>query len=97
MAINNTGVTNQVLVSTAYGSSWQYSVPLNPCIGDTCLDMTSGILYIWLGDKWSQIGHSESSITPKDLAPPTREQLKDHESLRIAWEQYLIIKKLLGV
>ena len=77
------------------GVSWHSSKTLNPSIGDSYFDTTDNVAYIWEGSAWcvmSGMGEPE----PKIYAP-TNEQLEKHPALKQAWDEYMVIRKLLGI
>lgn len=74
---------------------WHGSQPANPIPGDCYIEQASNRGYIYDGTAW-QIFSSESEPTPKAYAP-TEEQLEKHPALKEAWEEFLVIKRLLGV
>lgn len=49
--------------------------------------------HIWTGSKWVKMG----TITGEKSVIPTGRELSEHESLRTAWENYLITRNLLGL
>ena len=69
--------------------------PVNPITGDIYFDYATDQMFVWHGSSWIVIS-SQVVPTPRDLAP-TVEQLDKHPSLKNAWEEYLIVKKLLGI
>lgn len=77
------------------GMYWHATRPTNPQMGDCYFDSTSGHGYIWQGMAWIQF--SGEPLPPPPFMPPTEEQLEKHPALRKAWEEFLVIKKLLGV
>jgi hypothetical protein len=69
------------------------SPPPNPLDGDIYYDQVSGQGYIWLTGKWIIFSSNEKQKT----IIPTSDELEKHPSLRQAWEEYLVIRKLLGL
>lgn len=72
--------------------NWLSDPPANPQIGDCVVNHTTSQGFIWTGNEWALYTY----ILPRDLAP-TPEQLKKYPSLRQAWEEYLVVKRLLGI
>lgn len=71
--------------------------PKTPNYGELYMDTTTGIGHIWLGNNWVEISaYPDMTPTPRDLAP-TMEQLDEHPALKNAWEEYLVVKRLLGL
>lgn len=62
-------------------------------IGGCHIDHNTGQLYVWTGAKWELVEDTDS------LAQliPTIDELAEHPSLKQAWEEYLVIRKLLGI
>lgn len=89
-------MTKAYIDAMATGINWLSTKPKNPQIGDVYLDQNTHEGYIWQGNQWAKFSSSDTYIQPKDLAP-TEEQLEKHPALKQAWEEYLIIKRLLGV
>lgn len=73
--------------------------PANPCVGDVYMDPNTFYGYIWDGYKWqtfssnSSVDYYQKNIVP----PPTEEQLEKYPALKQAWEEYVVIIKLLGL
>ena len=68
------------------------SRPTNPIAGDYYYDVNTNIGLVYTGLCWSHF----SGPTPSSLIP-TEQELRKHPSLKNAWEQYLITRKLLGL
>ncbi len=70
--------------------------PTNPIQGDYYVDRTTYAGYIFDGTYWVQISGSGggSSVKSKE---PTEEQLRKHPALKQAWDEYMIIRNLLGL
>ena len=79
------------------GVRWYSSKPVSPIAGDCYVDPSTGNGYIHDGAKWTIFSSSSSASPPPPFVPPTKEQLDKHPSLKEAWEDFLVIKKLLGV
>lgn len=72
--------------------------PANPNMGDYFIDTPFGQKYIWTGKSWVQIVPETFSITVQpDMLIPTEEQLEKYVALKAAWEEYLIVRKLIGL
>lgn len=72
-----------------------YSVkPVNPLTGDIYYDTVNKQNYIWSGLAWELTGISAEDY--RALAP-TQKELIIHPTLKTAWEEYLVIRKLLGL
>jgi hypothetical protein len=76
--------------------TWLSSKPVNPTIGDTYFDTTNGIAHIWEGNTWAVLSGGFGEPEPKFYAP-TEEQLEKYPALKQAWEEYMVIRKLLGL
>lgn len=70
------------------------SYPANPLYGDRYIDTRSGDAYIWTGSMWAMVGRLEGV---KKSLEPTKEQLDTYPSLKHAWDEYLLVRKLLGL
>ena len=77
------------------GINWLSGPSQNPIAGDCYFDQTLNKAYIWQGSAW--IGFSASGGELASFTVPTAEQLEKHPALKAAWEEFLVIKKLLGV
>lgn len=64
-----------------------------PAIGDCYLDPKSRESYLWIGNKWAIY----SDHSPHTQVIPTDEQLEKYPVLQQAWEEYTVIRKLLGL
>jgi len=78
------------------GMNWCSSKPSSPIIGDCYVDPASSNGYIFNGKNWEQFASVGSSESPKSFVP-TEEQLDKHPALKQAWDEYLVIWKLLGL
>lgn len=74
---------------------WTSLKPAQPAMGDVYVDRPTYTPYIWEGSKW--IEFSAESQPTDAFTIPTEEQLSKHPSLKYAWEEFLIIKRLLGI
>ncbi len=80
------------------GTSWHSSAPATPIVGDCYHDSRTGCGYMYDGAAW--VVFSANSSHPSgvpSMVAPTPEQLEKHPALKQAWEEYIIIKKLLGI
>lgn len=74
---------------------WHADPPTNPMIGDCYLDKTTTVGMIWDGTNWIQF--SGFNMPQTTFIPPTEEQLEKYPALKKSWEEFLVIKKILGV
>lgn len=77
------------------GMSWHGSKPQQPLTGDCYIDTSTSQGYIYDGTSW-KLFSSGHEPPPKAYAP-TEEQLEKHPALKEAWEEFLVIRKLLGI
>ena len=70
------------------------SYPANPVLGERYLDERTGDAYIWTGSMWAMVGRLDGV---KKSLEPSEEQLDMYPSLKSAWEEYLVVRKLLGL
>lgn len=77
------------------GINWLSGPSQNPIAGDCYLDQTTNSGYIWQGSSWVKFSGTPGWVPP--VSVPTTEQLEKHPSLKQAWEEFLVIKRLLGV
>lgn len=78
------------------GIRWSISQPSCPLIGDCYTDLMTGKSMVWTGTSWAEI--TDGRMIPSDaLMTPTEEQLEKHPSLKEAWDEYIVIRKLLGI
>jgi len=81
-------------IDTISGLTWNFTRPVNPKLGEAYNDTATGYGYVWDGSNWIQIPAFDPE--PNSMVP-TQEQLDKHPALKQAWEEYLVIKTLLGV
>lgn len=81
--------------SICSGVHWHLSMPTNPLIGDCYTDSKTYKSFIWDGNAWVLFS-TEASVRRVSLEP-NQEELDNHPSLKQAWEEYLVIRKLLGL
>ena len=74
---------------------WHADQPMNPMIGDCYFDHITYCGYIWQGSAWVKFNGTPLWVPP--VSAPTAEQLEKHPALKEVWEEFLVIKKLLGV
>ena len=74
---------------------WHTTKPTNPMVGDCVMDSITGKDWIWTGLSWIEFTGS-SLANPIDLLVPTPEQLEKYPALKEAWEEYVIVRKLIG-
>ncbi len=89
-------VTKSFIDAVSVGTIWHASRPANPAAGDAYFDHSIRCCYIYDGYQWATIG----GIDSKESAPiklPTEDELSKHPTLKSAWEDYVIIRKLLGI
>lgn len=77
------------------GIIWHLTPPALPQIGDFYADAKTMSAYVWTGSAWVMIGVNLHPSTNIDLVP-TSEELEKHPALKAAWEEYLVIKGLIG-
>lgn len=70
--------------------------PTDPVMGDYYVDRMTYDGYIFDGTNWVQISGSGPAPAPKSNEP-TEEQLEKHPSLKQAWDEYMVIRRLLGL
>jgi len=75
--------------------TWINKPSSNPNIGECYLDSSTGIIKMFDGLHWCDVSAGQG-LEPAFI-PPTNEQLKKYPALKQAWEEFLVIKKLLGV
>jgi hypothetical protein len=73
---------------------WHSTPPPNPTVGD-CFVGANDVGMIWDGNAW--IAFSGIPIPVPTFIPPTDEQLEKYPALKKSWEEFLVIKKLLGI
>ena len=91
---SNITLTKEELDVSMAGINFLGTKPTNPQHGDIYVDQNTYHSYVWVGTGWVPFGSNEK--TPSFTAP-TKEQLEKHPALKQAWEEFLVIKKLVGV
>jgi hypothetical protein len=76
------------------GINYLLSKPATPVIGDTYFCSNTRTSKIWMGSSWEVIS-AEATLQPSLL--PSNEELSEHISLKQAWEEYCVIRRLLGL
>ena len=72
---------------------WHQAKPTLPILDDCYFDSTNNVTYTF-----STTGCIEFvSSGPEKTTEPSLENLNKHPALKQAWEEYIFIKKLLGV
>ena len=64
-------------------------------MGDCYVDNGTSVCYVFDGTAWMQL--AAPSESREVFVPPTAEQLNKHPTLKQAWEEFIVIKKLLGI
>ena len=70
------------------------SYPTNPVLGDRYFDERTGDAYIWTGSMWAMVVRHNAV---KKSFEPTEEQLDMYPALKQSWDEYLVIRKILGL
>lgn len=89
-------VTKGYVDAMVTGISWHSSQPTMPVTGDCYNDINSQLGYIFDGNTWMIYSSNHEPPSLHDHVP-TKEQLEKHPALKQAWEEFLVIKRLLGV
>lgn len=93
---NSAIVTKSMMDAMVTGVNWVGTVkPAYPQSGDAYLD-TSGAGFVWTGSCWTQISTNDSYTVPR-RTEPTEEELEKHPALRAAWDEYMVLRKLIGI
>jgi hypothetical protein len=82
-------------VDPTTGIYWHLDMPVNPQVGSAYTDPITGIGYVWEGTKWCQFSISPPHVQSSPI--PTDAQLEKHPTLKQAWEEYMVIRKLIGL
>ena len=72
------------------------NTPGTRAVGELYIDKSSGKVWSWTGTSWSTMHEHNGSMPIKNYSP-SEQELAEHATLRSAWEDYLIIRKLLGL
>ena len=91
-------VTKSYLDAMVSGLTWHLgSKPNNPQMGDCYVDHNTAETFVWQGTAWVKMSGSPGAAPEPPFMPPTKEQLEKHPALKEAWEEFLVLKKLIGV
>lgn len=80
----------------ANGIVFHSARPVNPQIGDVYMDQNTYYAWIWTGCGWNPFSEKYAEEEP-EFTPPTAEQLQKHPALKAAWDEFIVLKKLIGV
>jgi hypothetical protein len=72
------------------------TIHANPSLGAVFIDQ-NGHTRIWMGSSWVVYNSKKDTDIIEEFSPPTKEHLEKHPALKEAWEEFLVIKKLVGV
>lgn len=86
-------VTKQYIDSLAMGLNLLGSKPAVPDQGDAYFDHLNMQTVVYTGTRWVPIAGQARQVSLE----PTHAQLDAHPSLKQAWEEYMVIRKLLGL
>ena len=78
------------------GITWHANRTAFPSVGDAYYEVNLDCHMIYDGSNWVRLSSHEPAFRAESLIP-SEENLQKHPSLKAAWEEYLVIKKLLGV
>ena len=67
----------------------------NPSIGQISVDPNTFAERIWTGTQWEKVEYRISNLMFDKL--PTMDELEKHPTLKSTWEEYLAVRKLLGI
>ena len=76
---------------------WHSTKPTLPAPGDCYVDQKTGIYYTYSGTMWLETITGAAPYETRMTPVPSPENLDRHPALKSAWEEYLVVKKLLGV
>jgi len=71
--------------------------PTSPKIGDCRYDTINGCMRIYNGRTWITDATTFAPIIEEHTLIPTTAELEKHPTLEAAWNEYLVIRKLLGI
>lgn len=89
-------ITKSQLDAAVTGINWVGSKPTTPLVGDAYYDARMERAYVFDGFSWSAIT-ADSTRSAQEAMIPTQEKLDKHPALKQAWEEYVAIKRLLGL
>jgi len=75
--------------------TWVLNRPSTPQIGDCWYDSYREQTYMWQGTTWMPLMVNPMPVPP--FIPPTEEQLEKHPALKQSWEEFLVVRRLLGI
>jgi len=82
--------------SLTQGIYWHTVQPMHPVTGDAYVDHYTGAMYMYQGKIWVEVSGPEIwKVEHNNL--PTEEELEEHPTLKSTWEEYLVVRKLLGL
>ncbi len=70
--------------------------PTSPVVGDSYFDRVTQTQKVYTGSNWVELSGLQSVVKIENLIP-TKEDLEKHPSIKQAWDEYLVIRKLLGL
>ncbi len=91
---NSSIVTKAMMDAIATGMNYLSAKPAIPVIGDHYVDDDTGNGYVYDGKNWMLIS-GDPSRQPRLI--PTPEELEKHPSLKAAWEEYMVLRRLIGI
>ena len=68
--------------------------PAYPVQGDVYFDTITENSYVFANGKWALMA---SSPLPKKSMEPTEDELKKYPALKTVWEDYLVVRNLVGL
>lgn len=86
-------VTKSYIDSIVNGMNILPSKPAVPAQGDAYFDMNNMQTVIYSGNRWIPIAGSMREVRLE----PTHAELEKHPALKQAWEEYIVIRKLVGL
>lgn len=88
-------VTKHYVDTITNGVKLHSSIPVSPMDGDIVYDHNTMEQKVYYGGQWILISASRGPEPPRVV--PSDEELEKHPGLKEAWEEYMIIRKLLGI
>ncbi len=93
---NSSIVTKAMMDAMVTGINWVgTSKPAYPNLGDAYLE-NDGSGFVWTGAGWIQVSANSVMQSPKRLEP-TLAELEKHPALAAAWDEYMVLRKLIGI
>lgn len=77
------------------GITFHGSKPSNPQVGDVYIDTNTHHSLMYTGTSWT-VFRDDRTEEPS-FTPPTEEQLEKYPALKAAWDEFMILKKLMGI